>query len=621
MPPNKHAAGTAGESTVAQLRFFWRMLDGPKSRHSVAKYFILITLVIAANAASQVRLNDWQGHIYDAIGQRDLSVFINQIVAFLGIVSVLLCLGVLQTWLHERLKVRLRQAATFDLLDEWLQPKRAFLLPLTGEISINPDQRIQEDTRRLSELSVDLAVGLVQSTLMLLAFVGVLWQLSAEVVFSFNGRQFSIPGYMVWAAIAYALIGSFVTWLVGRPLVNAYTRLRAAEATFRFDLVRLNESAENIALSRGEAIERQMMNEPVKAVLDIMRSIANRLAILTWVTGGYGWLVILAPLLLAAPGYFGGSLSLGGLMMVVGAFYQVQAALRWYVDRFPALAEWRAMLTRVIDYRTALERVQYLDGVAGHIRYEPSRTGELVLENLCVLAPNGRVSLDEPLVKIAPGERVLVIAPPKSGKTTFIKALAQLWMWGTGTIRLPNDGQRMIVVPQTPYHPMGTLKATLTYPDAETDFSSEETVGVLERVQLGRLSPQLAEAKRWDKELTLEDQWRLVLARVLLHKPNWIVYDESIAELDDENRKIALSIFSEELKDTAIVCVGRQVADSGFFHRTLRLQARLPGLKLPLHLVDPPPKNPLDGDLTTEFAVAKKPEMAVLAANQGGRHD
>ena len=332
------------------------------------------------------------------------------------IVSVLLCLGVLQTWLHERLKVRLRKTATYSLLDEWMKPKRAFLLPLTGEISTNPDQRIQEDTRRLSELSVDLAVGLVQSTLMLLAFVGVLWQLSAQVVFVVQGQQFSIPGYMVWAAIGYAILGSFITWLVGRPLIKAHTQLRAAEATFRFDLVRLNEAAENVALYRGESTEREMLNGPVDAVLTIMRSIANRLATLTWVTGGYGWLAILAPLLLAAPGYFGGTLSLGGLMMVVGAFYQVQTALRWYVDRFPALAEWRAMLARVIDYSSALERVKSLDGVASHIRYASSPSGALILEDLCVLAPNGRVSLGEPSVTISPGERVLIVAPPKSGK-------------------------------------------------------------------------------------------------------------------------------------------------------------------------------------------------------------
>ena len=602
MPPNKLAPGIADESLLGQMRFFWKMLDGPKSKHSVTKFFVLIAFVIGANAVTQVQLNNWQGSIYDAIGQRDLSVFLHQIGVFLTIVSILLCLGVLQTWLHERLKVRLRQAATFELLDEWLQPARAFLLPLTGEISINPDQRIQEDTRRLSELSVDLAVGLVQSTLMLLAFVGVLWQLSAQVVFIIEGKPVSIPGYMVWAAIGYALVGSFITWLVGRPLIKAHTQLRAAEASFRFDLVQLNESAENIALCRGEAIERENLNGPVDAVLTIMRRIANRLATLTWVTGGYGWLAILAPLLLAAPGYFGGTLSLGGLMMVVGAFYQVQTALRWYVDRFPALAEWRAMLTRVIDYGSALERVQYLDGVAGHIRYASSSSDELIMENLCVLAPNGHVSFgEERFVAIAPGERVLIVAPPKSGKTTFIKALARLWVWGSGTIRIP-EGKRMMFVPQSPYHPAGALKAALTYPEPAACYTDAEAIRVLERVNLGRLGPQLGLKRRWDKELTLDEQWRLVLCRVLLHSPDWVIYDESIAELDEENRKIALSIFSSELAKTAVVSVGRQAPGNGFYQRTLNLQTRLPGLKLPLHFVNGAPLKEETAKATAEVA-------------------
>ncbi len=578
----KHAKRIADESTLGQMRFFWKMLDGPKSKHSVAIYFILITLVIGANALTQVRLNDWQGSIYDAIGQRDISVFFHQVGVFLIIVSVLLCLGVLQTWLHERMKVRLRKTATYDLLDEWMKPKRAFLLPLTGEISVNPDQRIQEDTRRLSELSVDLAVGLVQSTLMLLAFVGVLWQLSAQVVFVIQGQQVSIPGYMVWAAIGYAILGSFITWLVGKPLIKAHTQLRAAEAKFRFDLVRLNEAAENVALYRGESAERETLIGPVDAVLTIMRSIANRLAMLHWVTGGYGWLAILAPLLLAAPGYFGGTLSLGGLMMVVGAFYQVQTALRWYVDRFPLLAEWRAMLARVIDYSTALERVKFLDGVASHIRYASSPSDKLILEDLCVLAPNGRVSLGEPSVTIAPGERVLIVAPPKSGKTTFVKALANLWIWGSGSILIP-QGKRMMFVPQSPYSPAGTLKAALAYPDSADEYSDADALNVLERVQMGRLAPELGARKRWDKELTLDEQWRLVLGRVLLHRPDWVIYDESIAELDEENEQIAVSIFSSELAKTTVISIGRQPPGQGFYQRTLALQTHLPGLKLPLH--------------------------------------
>jgi putative ATP-binding cassette transporter len=212
------------------------------------------------------------------------------------------------------------------------------------------------------------------------------------------------------------------------------------------------------------------------------------------------------------------------------------------------------------------------------------------MENLCVLAPNGRVSLGERFVAIAPGERVLIVAPPKSGKTTFVKALAQLWVWGSGSIRFP-QGTRMMFVPQTPYHPAGALKAALTYPDPAARYTDAEAIRVLERVNLGRLGPQLGLKKRWDKELTMDERWRLVLGRVLLQSPDWIIYDESIAELDDENRKIALSIFSSELAKSAVISVGRQAPGNGFYQRTLNLQTRLPGLKLPLHFMNgAPPK-------------------------------
>ena len=352
------APGTPGPETpngsdriLAQFRELWQIILDPHAKRALMKFGAAIAFVIALNAVVQIQLNNWQGSIYDAIGQKDFSVFVHEIGVFLIIVSVLLGLGVLQTWLHEMLKVRLRQAVTFDLLDEWLEAHRIYQLKQSGEISANPDQRIQDDARRLSELSVDLAVGLVQSSFLLIAFVGVLWELSAQVKFSIGGSEVTIPGYMVWASIVYAALGSAVTWLVGRPLIEAHTDLRVKEANFRFALVRVSESADEIALFGGERQERRFLDAPVEALLATMRHIANRLAGLTWVTGGYGWLAIIAPLLLAAPGYFGGSLTLGGLMMVVGGFYQVQTALRWYVDKFPAIAEWRAMLNRISSYR------------------------------------------------------------------------------------------------------------------------------------------------------------------------------------------------------------------------------------------------------------------------------
>jgi len=579
MGPQETGPETPKESVHDQLRDLWSIVIEPQAKGALSALAAAIAVVIALNAITQIRLNDWQGSIYDAIGQKDVSIFLHEAMVFIIIVSVLLCLGVAQTWLHEMLKVRLRQAVTYDLLDEWLRPRRIYQLKQSGDISVNPDQRVQDDARRLSELSIDLAVGLVQSSFLLIAFIGVLWQLSSEVVFLIHGRQVVIPGYMVWAALVYSALGSMFTWMVGRPLIMAHTELRAKEADFRFALVRVSESADEIALFGGETEERGFLNTPVNSLLSTMRHIANRLAGLTWVTGGYGWIAILVPLLLAAPGYFGGTLTLGGLMMVVGAFYQVGTALRWFVDKFPAIAEWRAMLARITLYREALQRLPLLDGQLQEIRYE-SGAPSISIEDLCIFAPNGNISLSEPHLKIEPGERVLIEATPKSGKSTFQKALAGLWIWGTGTVRLPPAG-RVIFLPQPPYLPMGSLRTALAYPNPQARYSDEEMLRVLDRVKLRRLGPELGTVKRWDKELTLDERRRLVIGRVLLHRPQWLIQDESMYELDEESRNIALSIFATELAHTAVLSIGRRHPEGTFYQRILSLHTERCEMRLP----------------------------------------
>ncbi len=543
------------ESIRAQLRELWHIHPDPQAKRRLAYLAATITFVIALNAGFQILLNNWQGNIYDAIGQKDVSIFLRQVEVFLLIVSVLLCLGVFQTWLHEMLKVRLREAITFDLVKEWLHEHRQYLLKQRADISTNPDQRIQDDAKRLSELSVDLAVGVVQSTLLLVAFIGVLWELSEGIVFSAYGKQFSVPGYMVWTALVYSAIGSTITLFVGKPLIKSHTQLRAREAEFRFALVRVSEYADDIALFGGEDVERNFVGGRVESLLWTMRRIANRLAGLTWVTGAYGWLAILAPLLLAAPGYFSGSLTLGGLMMVVGGFYQVQSALRWFVDKFSAIAEWRAMLGRVSSYRSALEEPCALPDKCEIIHHETGAP-EISIEHLKV-GWNGFTPLEVENFTVRPGERVLIEAMPKSGKSTFHKALAGLWSRGSGTICVP-PRERIMFLPQLPYLPLGTLRAALAYPKPGTGFGKDEILAVVERVKLGYYAKELDEEKRWDKELTLDERRRVILARVLLHKPEWIVQDESIYELDEESRRVAESIFGSELKGTAVLSIGRR---------------------------------------------------------------
>jgi putative ATP-binding cassette transporter len=572
-----------GEGTSARIGDLVDLLRLAQQKRVLLWLAGLIVAVIVLNALAQLRLNEWQGTFYDAIAQRDVPAFYWNLGLFAMIAGVLLVLGVAQTWFHEQLKVRLRQAVTFDLIDEWLRPKRAYRLPLLGEIGAHPDQRIQDDARRLSELSVDLGVGLVQSTLLLLSFVGVLWGLSAQVVFTVGETRFSIPGYMVWCALAYALVGSYFTWRVGRPLIRANADLRAREAEFRFLLVRVNDDAEAIAIHRGEEDERRGIHQVAGAAFSVMGKIANALARLTWITAGYGWIALVVPIVVAAPGYFGGGLTFGGLMMVAGAFTQVQQALRWFVDRFPALAEWRAMLERVITYRNALTEVEALGVDRGLITYSDHPGGGLALEDLRVFAPNGQVFLAEKSVEIAPGQRVLIAGTPRCGKSTFFRALAGLWIWGEGNIRLPRRGTVMFM-PHRPYIPLGTLREAVTYPLPPGRFTDDEIRAALGRLRLDRLTPSLDRSSGWDREITLDEQQRIAMARVLLHKPDWLIQDEAMSELDDDNRHLAETLLREELAHAAVISIGRRSGNGHFYDRILTLEVAPPGLGLPLDL-------------------------------------
>ena len=565
----------ADASAGAQLLSLFRALRASPYRRRLGLLALGIMVVICANAAGQIRLNVWQRDFFNALEQRELIAFVDQLLVFTAIVGGLLVLVVAQTWLHEMLKVRLREWLTHDLLDQWLLPKRAYLLAFSGPVGVNPDQRMHEDARHLVELSADLAVGLLQASLLLVSFIGVLWVLSAQVLFTVDGRSFTIPGYMVWCALAYALGGSWLAWRVGRPLIAFNAERYAREAQLRFALVRINEHAEGIALHGGERDERRMLNGAVAGVVAIMVRLANGLARLTWVTSGYGWLAIVVPILVAAPGYFGGDLSFGGLMMVVGAFNQVQQALRWFVDNFSRIADWRATLLRVVTFRDALTEIDALGEHVGRIALVDGAGGNLIVEDLSVTLADGRAALDRSRLEVGPREHVLIVGEPGSGKSTLFRALAGLWPWGSGTIRLPSR-ELVMFMPQRPYLPLGSLRGALTYPSAPDRFDDAAVRAALDRVDLGHLAASLDRDERWDKELSLDEQQRLAFARVLLHAPRWVLLDDGAGALEDEHRQLVLSIFERELAAPAVIDIGRAPGHDHFYTRTLRL-VRQPG--------------------------------------------
>ena len=582
-----HSISEENYTIYRQLKTLWRSLASSPHRYRIWLLSGGIVFAIGLNMVGQVRLNNWKGDFYNALERADADAFITQIGVFILIVAVLLTLVVAETWIREMLEVRLREWLTHDLLDQWLAPNRAYLLGFAGEIGENPDQRMQADCQRLTEFGADLSIGLLRSSLLLLSFIGVLWGLSSQVVFSFDGAPgFTIPGYLVWCAILYALSGSWLTWLVGRPLITINAERYAREADLRFGLVRISESAEGISLYGGERDERRALNAPVTRVIDITRQLANGLARLTWITSGYGWLALIVPILVAAPGYFQGSLNFGELMMVVGAFNHVQNALRWFVDNFPRIADWRATLLRVTAYRDSLQRLETMGEDAPRIQRSESAGGALEMENVQVLLTNGRAALDEDIVTVKPGEHLAIVGEPGSGKSSLFRALAGLWPWGTGALRMPS-AKGMMFLPQRPYLPLGSIRAAVAYPETPERFSEEAVKGVLERVHLDHLIPLIDEEERWDKSLSLDQQQRLVFARLLLHKPGYVVLDDVGAALAEEHRQLMYELFKDELGASTVVNITRNEPTDSFYQRTIKLRHMASAERLKLELDQP----------------------------------
>lgn len=555
---------------VPQLSMMVGALFASPVRRTLLFLGLGLVAVILITAYGQIRLNSWNQPFYDALARRDVNDFLVQLGVFGMIAGSLLVLNVLQTFLHQMMKLKLREGLVLDLVGQWLFPRRAFRLANAGPIGVNPDQRLHEDARHLTELSADLGIGLFQATILLLSFIGVLWTLSAGFILNFGGRSFDIPGYMVWAAIIYAGSASLVSYWVGRPLVERNAERYQRESDLRFSMMRVNEHIDSVALFSGEADEKRRIEVNLYSVLAATRSIIMRLTGLTWVTAGYGWITIVAPILVAAPVYFAGHLTFGGLMMAVGAFNQVQNSLRWFIDNFSAIADWRATLLRIASFRSAVMKTDVLHTVESRIDFAEGGKGKVLIEDLEIASPTGCTMLKEKKVEIKSGERVVIVGDSGTGKTLLFRTLAGLWPWGDGRIAWPK-GETVLHMPRTPYLPPGTLREVLAYPSAVASFEPPEYEAALKRVGLDNLLPKLDMQKRWDKKLSEDEQHALAFARVRLQKPDWLLIDEVLDSIEQATHQRVVEMLAKELKQTGVIHIGKAEAHDHIFKRVLHL--------------------------------------------------
>ncbi|MFD1746742.1 ABC transporter ATP-binding protein/permease [Rhizobium helianthi] len=537
---------------------------------TVALLTIILTTVYA-----QYRLNYWNTPFYNALEQRNLPEFFTQLKVFFVIAGSLLVLNVIQAWLNQMTALYMREGLTRDLVDQWMKPRRALRLSRLGKIGVNPDQRLHEDARNLAELTTSLAIGLVNATILLVSFIGVLWVLSADFSFVFDGKPIHIPGYMVWAALIYAGSASMLSNYVGRKLPILNSRKLSQEAELRFTLMRTNENMMAITLTKGEGNEQRRINGAIDNVLAIIRRLALAYTNLTWVSAGFGWLTTIAPILIAAPVYFSGNLSFGGLMMAVGAFNQVNTALRWYIDNFRPIADWKAALFRVSVFRRALIDLDQAEDAPSGLNLTTGKSEQLVLKDLVLTAnPSGNggdrgLRLDGEYV-IGPGERVMINGDPRANRRLLFQALAGLWPWGQGEIRLPKSG-RLLLIPQKGYFPDAPLREVLTYPLPADAYRDEELQKALMDVGLPRLVDHLDSRDRWERILEEEEQMRLRLANAVLVKPGWIILDDALEALDPETQKDIIGILNA-IGGATVIYVGRSETFLSIEPKSIHLQ-------------------------------------------------
>ena len=571
-PPTANSAEAeerANSGLFPQLEMMARALWASRVRNTLFLLSGSIFLVVAVTAYGQIRLNTWNQPFYDALSRRDFAQFLDQLGIFGIIAGALLVLNVGQRWLGETLKLKLRQGLALDLIQNWLVPGRAFRLANSGPMGVNPDQRMHEDARHLTELSTDLGIGLLQSSILLASFVKVLWSLSNNFAFHVDGRQIVIPGYMVWAAVVYSGSASLLSYWVGRSLVDRNAERYAREADIRFSMVRVNEHIDAIALSGGEPDEARRIEMDLKGVLAATARLVTGLTNLTWITAGYGWFTLVAPILVAAPLYFAGNLTFGGLMLASGAFMQVQSSLRWFVDNFSTIADWRATLLRVAGFRRALIETDVMHDVEDRISYSTGQTGEFDINDLQISSPSGCTLLQEKKVQIKRGERLLIVGESGTGKTLLFRAIAGLWPWGSGTVAYPAD-EEILYIPRTPYLPPGTLREVLAYPKPSSEFDASTCSAALARVGLQRLTSLLDSTLRWDHELNEDEQHALSLARVITHQAPWVIIDEVLDSLDDRQLDRVVDIFTKDLAQSGVIHIGRTDAHH-MFSRVLHL--------------------------------------------------
>jgi vitamin B12/bleomycin/antimicrobial peptide transport system ATP-binding/permease protein len=576
--------GPTQHSTTTRMRQLlptaWHMIRPYWSSEDRWAAWGLLVIVIGLTLAMvhmNVLFNHWNNSFYTALEEKNPTGFFQQLIGLSWIVGLTIFFSVYQLYLSQMLEIRWRRWLTERYLRAWLADGAYYRMQLVARDTDNPDQRIAEDVHLLVSHTLTLVIGGLRALVSLIAFVAILWALSGTLSVPVGG-WFSIlvPGYMVWAAILYAIGGTWLTHWIGRPLVRLNYDKQRCEADFRFGLVRFRENTEGVALYRGEVDELRGFRQRFEAVAMNWWDIMRRQKRLTYFTSGYQQAAWIFPSLVAAPRYFRGDLTLGGLVQTIGAFSQVQSSLSFFIDSYKMIAEWCSVVERLSGFERALEFVRIQAATGGGVRLADGDAADLTIEGVDLCLPNGEALIAGVNLSLLRGDSVLLGGASGSGKSTLFRAVAGIWPFGRGEIRGPRD-RHVLFLPQKPYLPIGALREVVSYPMPARGVDDVTLREALEAVGLRHLACRLDEVGHWALQLSPGEQQRIAFARALVQKPDWLFLDEATSAVDETTEARLYRLVRERLAGTTVFSVGHRATLRLFHSRQLLVRTNANG--------------------------------------------
>jgi vitamin B12/bleomycin/antimicrobial peptide transport system ATP-binding/permease protein len=537
-----------------------------------------LLFIIVLNLATSYGMNVWTREIFDALQKMDSHQILFLSIVYPLLLAVSIFIGVMQVQTRMTVQRRWREWLTNELIDRWFKDGRYYQLNLVSGAPGNPECRLADDVRIATESPVDLVFGLITAVLSAATFVVVLWNIGGALTVHISGMVMTIPGFLVVAAVIQALVASGAMLLVGRRLIIVSEHRNQAEAEYRYVLTRIRENGESIALLQGEHEERNGIDRSFRTVLSAWRNICSETVRTTIVSQSSGYLAGVLPIILCAPKFLDGGMTLGEVMQAASAFTIVLGAFNWLVDNYPRLADWTASTCRIASLQISLDELEHAEVQRVSRTYTKANGPALRLQQLSITLED-RSLITAPDVTIMPGERVMVIGESGSGKTALVRALAGLWPWGKGHIELAAEA-KLFFLPQRAYLPSGTLRRGANYPDAPDSRSTEEIAKVLDKVRLSHLVEHLDEERPWDQMLSAGEKQRLAFARLFIHRPDIIVLDEATGALDLESECELMELLSKELERATIVSIGHRSNLEAFQSRKFVIQRGRGGAKL-----------------------------------------